>query len=313
MPFIDNCGLMLEPQEGMSVEEIIDWAEYAEKSGYGYIFRSDHLLPTSGRSGLGSPECWVTLGAIAAATKSIKFGPMVSPIGFRNPALLAKMACTLHSYSHGRLVLSIGAGWYQREYEAHGFRFPDEKERKKQFYEALQIIRPLTQGERVTFKGTFFSADTEAFPKPESGIHLVVGGRDGQIIRWAGELADELNMYSPKVEVLQKAKRILKEPLAKNDISISQMGPFFIAESQDALNAKVSAHLQSAPFQLPGQTVQTQISKFKELGIPCGVLDDFIAQIKEKVNTGISKFYFQLLNPKDREMADLLTKTLRQM
>ncbi|MHB8700676.1 MAG: LLM class flavin-dependent oxidoreductase [Nitrososphaerales archaeon] len=53
----------------------------------------------------------------------MKFGPMVSPVGFRNPALLARMACTLNSFSNGRLVLSLGAGWFEPEYRAHGLDF----------------------------------------------------------------------------------------------------------------------------------------------------------------------------------------------
>ena len=119
---MENYGLMLEPQEGMSVEEILEWASYVEKSGYGYIFRSDHLLSTSGIPHVPSPECWITLGAIAARTEKVKFGPMVSPVGFRNPAILANMACTLYAFSKRRLILSVGAGWYKAEYDAHGIR-----------------------------------------------------------------------------------------------------------------------------------------------------------------------------------------------
>jgi alkanesulfonate monooxygenase SsuD/methylene tetrahydromethanopterin reductase-like flavin-dependent oxidoreductase (luciferase family) len=313
MAFIDSCGLMLEPQEGMTVGEIIDWANYAEESGYGYIFRSDHVLPTSGKPGLSSPECWVTLGAIAAATRKVKFGPMVSPIGFRNPAMLAKMACTLHSFSNGRLVLAVGAGWYQKEYEAHGIRFPDVRERKDQFHEALQIIRPITQGEHATFKGNYFSADTEWAPKLEPKMHLVVGGRDSQIIGWAGEFADELNLFSPPSKILEKAKRILKKK-----IELSQMSPFLIAESEDALYSKVRAFLERHGGAEKGagfnkDAIKAQISKFIEAGMPCGVVEDFVAQIEEKRKSGLGKFYFQLQNPKDKEMVELLTRTLRRM
>src|SRR5712691_11860232 len=86
---------MLEPQGGMQVGEIIEWAEYAEKAGFGYILRSDHLMPTGGlrEEDSPSPECWVTLGAVAPSTNWVAFGPLVTPVGFRNPALLARMAC----------------------------------------------------------------------------------------------------------------------------------------------------------------------------------------------------------------------------
>ena len=88
---IADCGIMLEPQLGMSAADIVNMAHLTERLGFGYLFRSDHLLPTDGRRGIDSPECWTTLGAIAASTQKVKFGPLVSPVGFRNPALLAKI------------------------------------------------------------------------------------------------------------------------------------------------------------------------------------------------------------------------------
>jgi Luciferase-like monooxygenase len=127
-----DCGVMLEPQLGMGADQVVKTAELAEGLGFGYFFRSDHLLPTDGRRGVDSPECWTTLGAVAARTTKVKFGPLVTPLGFRNPALLAKMASTLHSYSRGRLQLAVGAGWYEPEYRAHGYPFPPFRERLAQ-------------------------------------------------------------------------------------------------------------------------------------------------------------------------------------
>ncbi|HXQ92485.1 MAG TPA: LLM class flavin-dependent oxidoreductase [Nitrososphaerales archaeon] len=298
---------MLEPQEGMSVEEIVGWASYAERSGYGYIFRSDHLIPTSGTKGLASPECWVTLGAIAAKTDRIRFGPMVSPIGFRNPAILANMACTLFAYSKGRAILSIGAGWYQAEYEAHGLDFPDLIRRKEEFHEALQIIGPLVEGKHVAFKGKYYSADVECYPKPVPKIHLIVGGRDSQIMKWTGESADELNMFSPTLKTVEKARRILGE---KSNLVLSQMGPFFIGETQDDLNKRVQRFLKEGGLE---GSVQDQIVDFRKRGIICGTPEDFVYQIKEKKDAGVNKFYFQLADPTDRDAADILTRTLRRL
>src|SRR5208282_247239 len=100
MVSIADCGLMLEPQQAMSIKDIVDWATIAEQKNYGYILRSDHLLPIWDSKDRDSPECWSSLGVLAATTKKIKFGPLVSPIGFRNPALLARMACNLNDYSY---------------------------------------------------------------------------------------------------------------------------------------------------------------------------------------------------------------------
>jgi alkanesulfonate monooxygenase SsuD/methylene tetrahydromethanopterin reductase-like flavin-dependent oxidoreductase (luciferase family) len=143
-PFsIEDCGLVLDFTSNRTTEDIIDWAISAEKSGYGYVFRGDHISSRETDSREERPECWVILGAIAASTRKIMFGPLVTPIGFRNPVLLVRMACTLHSYSGGRLILGVGAGWLEEEYKAHGMSFPGVKTRIKQLHEALQIIRPL--------------------------------------------------------------------------------------------------------------------------------------------------------------------------
>jgi alkanesulfonate monooxygenase SsuD/methylene tetrahydromethanopterin reductase-like flavin-dependent oxidoreductase (luciferase family) len=303
---------MLEPQEGMTVDEIVGWAKFAEKSGYGYIFRSDHLIPTSDpKKKLPSPECWVTLGAVAASTQRVKFGPMVSPTGFRHPTVLANIVNTLYAYSKGRAILSVGAGWYQAEYAAYGIQFPDLQQRKEEFHESLQIFRPITEGKHVTFKGKYFSADMECYPKPDKKIHFVVGGRDSQIIRWAGQFADELNMYSPSKEQVEKAKRILGEKLrTRGSFVLSQMAPFFIGESDSDLNKPVQNYLEENGLKMK---VESQIREFKESGIFCGTPDDFIAQIKEKRAAGLDRFYFQLYDPSDKDAAEILTRTIRRI
>ena len=81
---LKDFGIMLEPQLGMTMNQLIRTTLQVEEIGFGYLFRSDHLLPTDGRRGLDSPECWTSLGAIGAATRGIKFGPMVSPIHITN-------------------------------------------------------------------------------------------------------------------------------------------------------------------------------------------------------------------------------------
>ncbi|MBI3841394.1 MAG: LLM class flavin-dependent oxidoreductase, partial [Thaumarchaeota archaeon] len=185
---IKDCGIMLEPQLGMSMAELIGAAKLTEKLGFGYLFRSDHLLPTDDRRGLDSPECWTSLGAVAASTDTLKFGPMVTPIGFRNPALLARMACTVHSFSRGRLQLAVGAGWYEAEYMAHGYRFPPFKERMAQFHEALKIITAMVQDGRADFDGAYFSAHTDCLPRPSGKMRTIIGGKSKPLVRAAARV-----------------------------------------------------------------------------------------------------------------------------
>jgi len=175
MRLMDISALMLEPQEGLTIGDVVSTARRAEEMGFPRLFRSDHLLPTSGRRGIPSAECWVSLSALAGATTNIKFGPLVSPIGFRHPTLLAKMAHDLHIYSGGRLILGLGAGWYESEFESYGIPFPSTPERIARLEESLAIIRGLVNGERVSHRGKYYSCDLEFYPKPPSKLWVVVG------------------------------------------------------------------------------------------------------------------------------------------
>lgn len=301
MVSIEECGLMLEPQLGMSVEGIVTWAKYAEKSGYGYLMRSDHLLPTGHvEQGINSPECWVTIGAIASSTTRIRFGPLVSPIGFRNPALLARMANTLHVSSAGRLVLGIGAGWSEREFVEYGYEFPRFGTRIEQLVEAVRIIRPLTQGKEVNFKGKHFSAHT-ALPASKESMHLIVGGRNKEIVRIAAESADEWNIYSPTIECFRKAKNLLP---ANRKIIISWMGPFILGQNKADIQRRVSNYSK-----LEGRILS--LDELRKRGLPCGCKDEFIEQVRSFEEAGVQRFYFQILDPKDKQMIELLTDTLK--
>ncbi len=303
---LSDCGLMLEPQFGMTVGEIVEWAKYAEKSGYGYVFRSDHLLPTTRTEEImDSPECWVTMGALAVSTKTVKFGPLVSPIGFRNPALLAHMACTLDSFTGGRLVLGVGAGWFEEEYAAHGYDFPRFQVRKDQFAEAIRIIRPLTEGSRVDFQGKYYAAHT-CLPKPKDKVHLIIGGRNQEVVKIAASYADEWNdsTYDSTPDAIRKLTGLLDSKKTGRKIEISRMGSFIIGENQKDLELRI-AHRSK----LTGTSLTAE--KLKERGVLCGKPDEFVSQLNAVIEAGVQKFYFQVLNPEDKEMIDLLTDTLR--
>ncbi|GEM_PF-601113 len=325
---IKDCGLMLEPQQGMSVEEIIGWAEYAERNGYGFILRSDHLLPTFGeKNGIDSPECWTTLGAIASKTDRIKFGPLVSPVGFRNPALLCRMARTLHEFSRGRLVLGVGAGWYKDEYNAHGIEFGSFQARKEKFAEAVRgIIRPLTLAMgKVEFEGRYYKAHIETLPELKHGkIHLIIGGASESIARLASEYADEWNLFSPTIDSIKELKQTilhekfkeyrreeisnLEEEEEKKKIEISQMGTFVISNTRSGFEQKIEVYKKRRNINDSSEVV---IKNLRARGIICGTSEEVIAEIVARNNAGVDKFYFQIIDTKDREMVDTLTETLR--
>jgi alkanesulfonate monooxygenase SsuD/methylene tetrahydromethanopterin reductase-like flavin-dependent oxidoreductase (luciferase family) len=296
--------LMLEPQLGMSVEDVVEWARYAERFDYGYIMRSDHLSPTSRGEVVDSPECWVTLGLIAANTRRVYFGPLVSPVGFRNPALLARMACTLHSFADGRLLLGVGAGWVPGEFAAQGYDYPRFRVRREQLSEAIKIIRPLTEGKSVDFKGKHFSAHTTCLPKPKGKVHLIMGGKNRAIVEMAAAYADEWNSGNTTLDTFRDTKKILDSKRADRRVTISRMSSFIIGEKRNDLEPRILKY--SKPRNAP-----TAPEKLRERGVLCGTVDEFVDQLNAFMEAGVEKFYFQVLDPQDKPMLELLTKTLK--
>jgi len=129
------------------VEREVRWPEYlsmakaAEEVGFESIWLGDHLLYDEPER---APwEAWTMLSALAAATTSVRLGPLVACAGFHPPAVIAKMASTIDEISGGRFVLGIGSGWNRREFDAFGI--PYDK-RVSRFEEAFTIIRACSPG-----------------------------------------------------------------------------------------------------------------------------------------------------------------------
>ena len=175
--------------------EIRATALRCEALGFDSIWIYDHLLYRM-KKGVttGIWEGWSMLSALAACTQKVELGPLVACNSFRNPALLAKMAHTVDEISGGRLILGVGAGWNQPEYDAFGFPFDH---RVSRFEEALQIIRPLLKEGYVDFSGTYYTArDCEIRPRsPRSGgPPLMIGAGMPRMLRLTAQYSDLYNV-----------------------------------------------------------------------------------------------------------------------
>lgn len=170
-------------------ERIVSWQETAalvrtaEDGGLDSIWMPDHLLYRDASGDVTAPwECWSFLCAVAAITTRVELGPLVLCTGFRNPALIAKMAATLDEISGGRLILGLGAGWNEPEYHAYGFPFDHRFDR---FEEAFTIIRTLLNEGQIDFEGTYYTArDCELRPRgprPE-GPPLMIGSQGDKML-----------------------------------------------------------------------------------------------------------------------------------
>jgi alkanesulfonate monooxygenase SsuD/methylene tetrahydromethanopterin reductase-like flavin-dependent oxidoreductase (luciferase family) len=139
-------------------------------------------------------ECWTRLCFLAARFERFQVGSLVLGQGYRNPALLAKMAATLQFLTCGRLVLGVGAGWNEEEYRSYGYEYPSRKERVDQLAEVLTILHLMWQGGPATFHGKYYSI-TEAYcrPVPPTPIPIMIGSAGKRVVRLAAEHADGWN------------------------------------------------------------------------------------------------------------------------
>lgn len=163
----------------------------SEELGFDSVWVYDHLLHRfEGHPTVGFHECWTMLTALAAVTERVELGTTVLCAGFRNPALLAKMAETLDEVSNGRLILGLGAGWHEPEFDAFGFPFDHRVSRLE---EALQILKPLLRDREVTFEGQYHRAiDNQIMPRGprDEGVPILLASFAPRMMRLTAQYAD---------------------------------------------------------------------------------------------------------------------------
>jgi probable F420-dependent oxidoreductase len=225
-----NLGLALPhydisfpDRQPATFDRIVRYAEQAETLGFSELWVSDHFWLDLTRYGgssarAGTPECWTLLSALAVRTSRVRLGTLVLAVGFRSPALLAKMAATLDRLSGGRLDLGLGAGWNEPEFTENGLPFPRPGERLAMLEEALGVLAALLDdtGRPGSFAGRFYQVDrAPVIPGPVQRPRppLWVGGKGDRLLGVVARAADGWNVvwsmtpddYRERLGVLEAA------------------------------------------------------------------------------------------------------------
>jgi alkanesulfonate monooxygenase SsuD/methylene tetrahydromethanopterin reductase-like flavin-dependent oxidoreductase (luciferase family) len=177
------------------------------------VWIADHFYGFDDAKKEGFLEAWTTLSWLAAKFDNVDVAHHVVGHGYRNPALIGKMASTLQVLTQGRFILGIGAGWREEEYKAYGYEFPAAAVRLRQLEEVVQICREMWTEEHPQFHGEYFSIDDAvATPRPEV-VPLVCIGSSGESIglKIVGRRADIWNTGFQDEESWQRKRDIVYE------------------------------------------------------------------------------------------------------
>ena len=308
-------ALMLEGQEGVTWPHWLGAARSAERLGFEAIFTSDHYLsvmPDSGRD-RGSFDAWTVLSALAASTRTIRLGTMVSPVTFRHPAVLAKAAVTVDRVSDGRVEIGMGAGWWEAEHRAHGFDFPSTGERFDMLEEQLEVVHGLLTRQPFSFQGRHYQLDDARFtPAGVQEPHppITIGGNGGpRIAALVSRWADEFNTVGPSPEQArerfgQVRDRLDADGRDQGTLTTSVMTWCYVGETErDAMRLIERARtraMRAARFE----------DELEELEAHCivGSVDQAVERLNDYARAGVQRI---LLNHEvfdDLEMLDVLAE-----
>ena len=206
-----KLGMMIGEAMPLSWSRWSHLVALAERLGFSSIFRSDHFF-----NGEHKETADVYLQFVVAAKEStrLRFGPMVTPVTFRPPVIVGRMAAQLDALSEGRFVMGLGVGWHEVEHHVFGIPFPPRKERYERLREAIELMRTLWTESPAHYDGTYYQLNgAECIPTPPPGRPPIMIGGSGpnRTLRLVAEYADEWNgnnrtpeQYAELVQALER-------------------------------------------------------------------------------------------------------------
>lgn len=238
----------------------------ADQNGFWGFVVPDHYMWGDDRGGDATLESWIALTYLAARTEKIMLGTLVTPIPFRPPGMLAKELSTLDRLSNGRVIVGVGAGWSQTEFEGYS-EWNEPKVRVDKTLEGLKLMLQLwesREGERIDFNGRYYKAKGARLePKPVQKPHpmLLFGGVGTRMLRAAGKYAD-ICAIPNWVKDMAEAKRVVLESASKSRSRLQPLefaaihfrSPAYdreqsIKQVEEAVKQKVDYYIVGFPLQ----------------------------------------------------------------
>jgi alkanesulfonate monooxygenase SsuD/methylene tetrahydromethanopterin reductase-like flavin-dependent oxidoreductase (luciferase family) len=307
-----SVGIMIEGQEGLTWERWQRLARTVEACGYESLFRSDHLTGLFGESRRPSLDTWASLTWLATGTSRIRFGPLVCPLTFYHPALLAKRAAAVDQLAGGRLDLGLGAGWHEPEHRMFGIAFPSLKERLDRLECGARLIRALAEGRPVTLEQPYYPlAAAESYPLPVRGrLPLLIGARgEKRALRIVAEHADEWNTtrvtfedYGIKRAALERhCHAIGRDPAM---ITRSLMVPVIVGRT----SAETAKRRDVARASFP--RLPEDAAGWRSAGFLHGSPDDVVEDLARWRGLGVQRVMLQMIDQEDLAAIELIAREI---
>ena len=265
-----RIGVQLPNFSGFDPGDLFDHiaglATTAEESGFDSVWVMDHYYQLPALGGPDQPmlEAYTLLGALAARTRRVQLGTLVTGVTYRNPGLLAKIVTTLDIVSRGRAILGIGGAWYDVEHKGLGVEYPSDRVRLDMLEEAVQVCRGMFTGDDVSFAGTHYLLDhARNVPRPvqAKGPKIMIGGGgEKRTLRLVARYADMCNVtgdvetLSRKIEVLHRhCADVGRDPA---EVDITWMSPLILTSSEEN-TAEMRGILEASapPEEIAGFTI----------------------------------------------------------
>ena len=290
-----EVALMIEGQNGLNWERWQRIAHAAEDLGFVGIFRSDHYT-NANPPDKDSLELWVSLTWLAANTERLEFGPLVSPVSFREPTMTARVAAAVDDLSGGRLILGLGAGWQEREHRNFGHDLLEIPERFDRFKEGLEVITSLLErDEPVDFEGHYYELhDAILLPRPDrpGGPPILIGGNGPKrTLPLTAAYADEWNgVFINPEDYADRNSRLdellVQEGRQPEDVRRSVMAGTIFGRTDAEVRQKLEKRGRSA-------------DEMRGAGLIVGTADQFVEQIRRYEEAGAYRIMLQWLDLDD--------------
>lgn len=253
-----SFGVQTPPQH-VSYAQVRDlWLE-ADELGYDSAFGFDHFLPIFSDPTGPCLEGWTLLAALAAQTKRLKVGLLVTGNTYRNPAVVAKMAATVDHVSGGRLILGLGAGWFELEHDAFGIPYYTPGGRARRLVEAVELIKALFTQDKTTYQGKYYQITDAPFePKPLQKPYppILIGGVGPKVVQpLVARQADIWHFF-----VREGGMPAAKKLVAHFDGVCAQVG-------RDPAEIQKSTSLSLDQLKLPADELRALIQTYADLGV----------------------------------------------